>query len=80
MAKQVYHLYFPEDLVQGPVAFLAARNNNLTMDIRRADVKQGVGDMIVELEGEMSDIEAAVKELEAQSVQVKLASGDVVSG
>jgi len=80
MAKQAYHLYYPGELVKEPLTFLAARDHQLTVDIRKANIQKGAGDMIVEFVGEMANIEKAVKYLEGKGVQVKLATGDVLSG
>jgi ABC-type methionine transport system ATPase subunit len=80
MGKKAYHLFFPQTLIKEPLMFLAARDNNLLLNIRRAKITSEAGEATVELEGDLKDIEKAEKMLKAKGVQVEPVLGDIVEG
>ena len=60
--------------------FLAARDNNLLLNIRRAKITAEAGEATIELEGDSKDIEKAEKALKAKGVNVEPVLGDIVEG
>jgi ABC-type methionine transport system ATPase subunit len=53
-------LTFPEPLVREPVIGQLVRRFDVMPNIRRADVKEDVGWMVLELDGEVEAVEAAL--------------------
>lgn len=80
MAKKAFHLYFPQKLIKEPIMFLAARDNNLLLNIRRAKITAEAGEATIELEGDPKQIEAAEKSMKAKGVKVESVLGDIVEG
>lgn len=77
VAKKALHLIFPQNLIREPVMFLVARDNHLTLNIRRARITPTAGEATVELEGKAEDLERAEKQFREKGVQVKNVVGDV---
>ena len=80
MAKQRLHLTFPEHLVQEPVIYTLGKDFNVVTNIRRANVEEKIGWVILEIEGPGEALEKAVAYLEDRGVQVDRIDGDVVEG
>lgn len=78
--KQRLHLTFPEALIQEPVIYNLGRKFDIVTNIRRANVEEKVGWVILEASGEPDDIAEGVRYLESLSVQVNRIDGDVVEG
>lgn len=76
--KKSFHLIFPQNLIREPVMFLVARDNHLTLNIRRAKITATEGEATVELEGTPEDLERAERALRTQGVHVKNVLGDVL--
>lgn len=58
--------------------FLVARDNNLTLNIRRAKISPTAGEATIELEGKPEDLDRAEKILKQKGVQVKSVLGDMI--
>ncbi|MBI3306950.1 MAG: NIL domain-containing protein [Candidatus Omnitrophica bacterium] len=80
MPKKSFHLYFPQKLIKEPLMYLAARDNNLLLNIRRAKITAEAGEATVELEGDLKNIEKAEKLLRDKGVKVESVLGDIVEG
>lgn len=80
MAKQRLHLTFPERLIQEPVIFNLGRTYDIVTNIRRANVEDEVGWVILEVVGEPDAIAAGIAYLEDLGVQVGRIDGDLVEG
>ena len=80
MPKKAFHLFFPQKLIKEPIMYLAARDNNLLLNIRRAKITAEAGEATVELEGDLKDIEKAEKAMKAKGVNVEPVLGDIVEG
>jgi L-aspartate semialdehyde sulfurtransferase ferredoxin len=65
-----WHLTFAEDLVSEPVLWELARTFDLPTNIRRANVEEHVGWVIVEVRGEPETLAAAREWLVARGVAV----------
>ena len=80
MAKRRVHLTFPETLVQEPIIFNLGKQFDIVTNIRRANVEDNFGWVILELDGDEGALDRGLKYLEDQGVQINTIAGDVVEG
>jgi ABC-type methionine transport system ATPase subunit len=80
MSKQRVKFTFPTDLVKEPIIFYLGRDYNVVTNIRRADVQEDVGWVVLELDGDESDIERGLAWVGSTGVRVDPVSGDVIEG
>ncbi len=80
MAKQRVKFTFAQELIKEPVIWRLGRDFNLVTNIRRADVTEDRGGVVLELEGEMEEIERGVQWVVEQGVRVDPVAGDIVEG
>ncbi|MBI2856301.1 MAG: NIL domain-containing protein [Chloroflexi bacterium] len=80
MAKQRVKFTFPQDLITQPVIHNLSLNYKVVTNIRRAEVREDVGWVILELEGKEEDIESGLSWVTSIGVRVDPVSGDVVEG
>ncbi len=80
MAKRRVHLTFPENLVQEPIIFNLGKQFDIVTNIRRANVEDNFGWVILELDGDEKALDKGLKYLEEAGVQVNTIAGDVVEG
>ena len=80
MAKQRVKFTFPTGLIKEPVIWKLGREFNLVTNIRRADVTEDRGWVVLEVEGEMSEIERGISWVQEQGVRVDPVPGDIVEG
>ncbi len=73
-------LTYPSDRIQEPILYELARRFHLKFNVRRADIDAGIGWVQLMLEGERSEIEAAIEWVETQGIRADPVEGDVVSG
>ncbi|MEE9503867.1 MAG: NIL domain-containing protein [Thermodesulfobacteriota bacterium] len=78
MMKKTVKLIFPQELIKEPVTFHMARQFDVTPNIRRANVTETVGELILELEGEHENIEKGIEYLTKSGVKVEPIVGDIV--
>ena len=80
MGKQRGKFIFPTDLVKEPIIYWLGRDFELVTNIRRADVRENMGWVLLELEGEDAEIERGLAWVDSTGVRVDPVSGDVVEG
>jgi len=80
MARQRVKFTFPQELIKEPIIHELGRDFNLITNIRRADVTEDRGWVILELEGELDEIERGVQWVASKGVRVDPVQGDVVQG
>ena len=80
MAKQRMKFTFPTELIKEPVIYKLGKQFELITNIRRADVTEDRGWVILELEGEMEEIERGIQWVIDQGVRVDPVTGDIVEG
>ena len=80
MAKQRVKFTFPTELIKEPVIWKLGREFDLVTNIRRADVTEDRGWVVLEVEGEMAEIERGVRWVQEQGVRVDPVPGDIVEG
>ena len=80
MAKQRVKFTFPTELVTEPVIYLLGKKFDVVTNIRRADVAEDRGWVILELEGQEKDINEGLAWVQERSVRVDQVGGDVLEG
>ena len=80
MSKQRVKFTFPNDLVKEPIIYYLGRDYNVVTNIRRADVQEGEGWVVLELDGDESDIQRGLAWVGSTGVRVDPVSGDVIEG
>jgi L-aspartate semialdehyde sulfurtransferase ferredoxin len=71
---------FLDRLIKEPVIYRIGRDFEVVTNIRRADIQEGIGWVILELEGEQQSITDALEWVRSLGVRVDPAVGDVVEG
>ena len=80
MAKRQVMFTFPTELVTEPIIYSLSHQFNLVTNIRRADVSEDRGWVVLELEGEEEEIERGIAWMTGKGVRVDPVIGDVVEG
>ena len=80
MGKQRVKFTFPTKLVTQPIIYDLGRKFSVVTNIRRADVRDDMGWVILELEGETYDIQLGIDWVKETGVRVDPVAGDVVEG
>lgn len=78
--KMRLSLRFPKRLVAKPIIYQLGHDFKVVTNIRRANIDEEIGWIILELEGKMEEIERAIEDLDRQGVKVDPIEGDVVVG
>ena len=71
---------FPEDLVDRPMIYEVVKRFDVVPNIRRANVEQHSGWVILELNGEQEQLDGSVAYLEEVGCTVNTMEGDVIEG
>jgi ABC-type methionine transport system ATPase subunit len=77
VARRRFHLTFPEHLIQQPVIYNLGKQFDVVTNIRRANVEDRFGWVILEMEGSDAAMGDAVGWLSEQGVQVEPLEGAV---
>ncbi len=80
MVKRQVMFTFPEKLVTEPIIYNLSLQFKVVTNIRRADVSEDKGWVVLELEGEEKDIEQGIAWVTAKGVRVDPVIGDIVEG
>ncbi len=80
MGKQRVKFTFPQGLVRQPVIYELGKKFEVVTNIRRADVREDVGWVVLELEGADEEINNGVNWVSSLGVRVDPVSGDVIEG
>ena len=80
MTKKRVKFTFPQELITEPIIYEMARKFEVMPNIRRADVRDDMGWVVLELEGEEDKIDEGIKWVKDTGVRVDPVSGDVVEG
>lgn len=78
--KQRVKFTFEQELIKEPVIWRLGRQFDLITNIRRADVTEDRGWVVLELEGDISEIEKGIRWVQEQGVRVDPVPGDIVEG
>jgi len=80
MGKRRVHLTFEGHLADEPVIWTMSQEFDLVFNIRQADLEEGVGWIMLELEGDDQKLADALQRLEERGVVVAPIEQDVVAG
>ena len=80
MSKQRVKFTFEEELVKHPVIYELGRKFEVVTNIRRADVGEAVGWVVLELDGEETEIKRGLEWVSSTGVRVDPLGGDVIDG
>ena len=80
MIKQRMKLTFPPALITEPVLYRLGTDYNVVTNIRRADVQEDVGWVVLEVMGNQDDIDRGLAWIASQGVRVDPIDGDIVQG
>jgi ABC-type methionine transport system ATPase subunit len=80
MAKRQVMFTFPPQLVREPIIYDLGIQFKVITNIRRADITEDKGWVVLELEGEEKDIERAITWLTDKGIRVDPVIGDIVEG
>lgn len=80
MAKMKVRLTFPETLINEPVIYNLGHKFQVVTNIKRANVEEKVGWVILELTGETDEIDRGVAWLKEIGVRVDPVEADIIEG
>ena len=80
MASRRLMLTFPTEQIREPVVYNLGQQFSVVTNIRRADVSEDKGWMVLELEGEDKEIDESIMWLTSRGVRVDPVVGDIVEG
>ena len=80
MARLRVKFTYPADLVTEPVIYMLATQYHLMTNIRRADVEQEQGWVVLELEGEEINLERGIDAVKRMGIRVDPVEGDLIAG
>ncbi len=80
MAKRQVMFTFPRELIKEPIIYNLSHKFEVVTNIRRADVTENRGWVVLELEGEDKEIEAGIAWVKEKGVRVDPIVGDIVEG
>ncbi len=80
MAKRQVMFTFPKELIKEPVIYNVGHRFRVVTNIRRADVSENKGWVVLELEGEEMEIERSIAWVTSKGVRIDPVIGDIVEG
>jgi len=80
MAKRQVMFTFPQEHIREPIIYTLGQQFRVITNIRRADVSEDKGWVVLELEGEPAEIEKGIEWVTSRGVRVDPVTGDVVEG
>ena len=80
MAKRRIRFTFPEQLITEPLIYNLGRKFEIITNIRRANVQERVGWVVLELEGDEDEIDRGLEWMTEAGVRVDPISGDLIEG
>jgi len=80
MVKRQVMFTFPTELIQEPIIYNLGQQFEVVPNIRQADISESKGWVVLELEGEVKDIEAGIAWLTSKGIRVDPVAGDIMEG
>ena len=71
---------FEQQLIKEPLIWKLAQEFRVVTNVRRADVTEDRGWVVLELEGELEEIERSLQWMQDHGVRVDPVPGDIVEG
>ena len=80
MVKRQVMFTFPDELIREPIIYTLSHQFKVVTNIRRADISENKGWVVLELEGDEGEIEQGIAWVTSKGVRVDPVIGDVVEG
>ena len=80
MANVKVRFTFEPDLIKDPLIWSLGREFEITTNIRRANVVEDQGWVILELNGDKDEIDRGISWIKDKGVRVDAVEGDVIEG
>lgn len=80
MGKQRVKFTFRDEMVKEPIIWRLGQDFKVVTNIRRADVREDTGWVVLELDGEDAEIQRGLDWVGSTGVRVDPVSGDVIEG
>jgi ABC-type methionine transport system ATPase subunit len=80
MDRQRVKFTFEAELIKEPIIYALGRDFHIVTNIRRADIREDFGWVVLELDGEKEEIERGLQWVSSTGVRVDLVGGDVLEG
>ena len=80
MVKRQVMFTFPEKLIKEPIIYNLGQQFKVVTNIRRADVSENKGWVVMELEGDEEYIEQGIAWVTSKGVRVDPVIGNIVEG
>jgi hypothetical protein len=80
MSKQRVKFTFPQELITLPIIYELGKQYSIVTNIRRADVTDDRGWVVLEMDGPIEEIERALEWVASKGVRVDPVQGDIVEG
>ncbi len=78
MAKKQVMFTFPQQLIKEPIIYNLSHQFKVVTNIRRADVSENKGWVVLELEGDEDEIKNGIEWVASKGVRVDPILGDIV--
>ena len=80
MDQQRVKFTFESELVKEPIIYRLGQDFHIVTNIRRANVQEKIGWVVLELDGEKEEIERGLQWVSSTGVRVDPVGGDVIEG
>ena len=80
MDRRRVRFTFQSELVKEPIIYRLGHDFHIVTNIRRADIGEQMGWVILELDGENEEIERGLQWVSSTGVRVDPVGGDVIEG
>ena len=80
MATKRVKFTFPPGMITQPVIYNLGQKFNIITNIRRADIRDDTGWVVLELEGPVEEIETGLIWIVGSGVRIDPVGGDVIEG
>lgn len=80
MVKRRVMFTFPQELIKEPIIYNLGHKFKVVTNIRRADVSENKGWVVLELEGEEEEIDRGIAWVAGKGVRVDAVVGDIMEG
>ena len=71
---------FPQELIKEPVIYKLGVDFGIVTNIRRADIRDDMGGVVLELEGESDVVDEGLEWVISTGVRVDPIAGDIIEG
>tara|TARA_B100001013_G_scaffold330095_1_gene244839 strand:- start:644 stop:886 length:243 start_codon:yes stop_codon:yes gene_type:complete len=80
MATKRVKFTFPQELIKEPVIYKLGVDFGIVTNIRRADIRDDMGWVVLELEGESNVVDEGLEWVISTGVRVDPIAGDIIEG